>query len=344
MPPNRERYSRQVRFAGIGEEGQQRLGRSRVLIVGCGALGSVAAETLVRAGVGHTTLVDRDFLEVSNLQRQVLFDEQDVADGLPKAVAAASKLRRINSDVDVEPVVADVTHQNLADLAAAADVIVDGTDNFETRLLINDFAVSATKPWVYGGCLGAEGQVLAIVPGRSACLACLVPEPPAPGDTPTCDTAGILGTAVNVVASLQATEALKLLVGAEGAVSRQLMVVDLWRNRVRSIDVDGLHPPGECPTCDRREFPWLEGRRGSEAAILCGRNSVQLRPSAATKLDLPTLAERLSRVGQVTCNRFLLRLSVDASGFTLFSDGRVIVSGTEDPAEARTLASRYLGL
>jgi len=338
------RYSRQTRFAPIGREGQRRLGESTALLVGCGALGSAVADSLVRAGVGRVRIVDRDFVELSNLQRQSLFDEADVQAGLPKAITAAEKLSRINSDVIVEPVVADVTHENIAQLADGADVIVDGTDNFETRLLVNDYAISTGVPWVYGGCLGAEGQVLPILPGETACLTCLVPEPPAPGVAPTCDSAGILGPAVDWVAALESIETVKILVGARDDVCRKLTVVDLWRNRSRQIDLSNLHQPGTCPTCHDRKFPWLEGRRGTDTSVLCGRNAVQIRPSEPTAMNLGAIAQQLATVGQVTSNPFLVRLIVGDHQLTLFQDGRAVVSGTDDPAVARSLLAKYVGM
>ena len=337
------RYARQERFAPLGEEGQRRLGESTVLIVGCGALGSVTANTLVRAGVGRVRIVDRDFLEITNLQRQVLFDEEDVAAGLPKAIAAANRLRRINSQVKVDPVVADLTHENIRALAEGVDVIVDGTDNFEARLLINDYAIESGTPWVYGGCLGAEGQVLAILPGETACLRVLVPEPPAPGSMPTCDTAGILGPAVNLVASIQATEAIKILAGKLEAVNRKLTVFDLWANRLRQLDVSNLQEPGCCPTCRDRDFPWLRGELGSDVAVLCGRNAVQVRPSSATSLDLVALAERLAPLGEVSSNPFLIRLATEDHTITVFADGRAIVSNCDNPTVARTVLARFIG-
>ena len=237
-------------FPPLGEEGQQRLEQSRVLVCGCGALGSVLANTLVRAGVGHVRIVDRDFLELNNLQRQVLYDESDVASRLPKAIAARNKLRQINSQVEIEAVVADVDFRNLPRLLQNVDVIVDGTDNFETRFLLNDASIHFAIPWVYGGCIGAEGQTMTILPGETPCLRCVLRESPPPGTTPTCDTAGILGPIVNVVASLQACEAIKILSGHSEAVSRTLNVVDLWDNRLRQIQLDALQAAHDCPTCD----------------------------------------------------------------------------------------------
>jgi adenylyltransferase/sulfurtransferase len=332
-----------MRYAPIGKEGQARIVAGRVLVCGCGALGSVIANTLARAGVGHLRIVDRDFLELNNLQRQVLYDEADVAAGLPKAIAAAERLRRINSQVEAEPIVADVSHANIRTLAAGVDVILDGTDNFETRLLVNDFAVSTGLPWVYGGCIGAEGQAMTIIPGKTACLACFMPDAPPPGTTPTCDTAGIVGPIVNVVASIQAMEALKLLSGRADAVSTHLTVIDVWENRVRRIDMQPLFARGTCRACHQREFSWLEGKRGSHSAVLCGRNAVQLSPDEPQTISLDRLAERLTGVGEVTYNAFLLRLKTGEFVITVFPDGRSIVGGTDDPAVARAVHAKFIG-
>jgi adenylyltransferase/sulfurtransferase len=337
-----DRYARQVRYRPLGEEGQRRLARSRALVCGCGALGSMLANTLVRAGVGAVRIVDRDFVELSNLHRQVLFDEQDAAAGLPKAVAAAEKLRKINSSVAVEAVVADLTPANIEDLCRDVDVLLDGTDNFETRFLINDAAVSLGLPWVYGGCVGAEGQTMTILPGSTACLRCLLPECPPPGSTPTCDTVGVLGPIVGVIASLEAIEALKILSGNLEAVSRSLTVVDLWQNRLARIDLGRLRESSDCPACKRREFSWLAGREGSRTAVLCGRNAVQLTPPGPP-VPLEELARRLESLGRLTRNPFLLRLAVDRYELCIFADGRAIITGTSDPAEARTVYARYIG-
>jgi molybdopterin-synthase adenylyltransferase len=332
-----------MRFAPLGEAGQRRLGEGRALVCGCGALGSVIAETLIRSGVGFTRIVDRDFLELNNLQRQVLYDEQDVADGLPKAIAAANKLRQINSEVVVEPVVADLTHNNIAALADDVDVIVDGTDNFATRFLINDFAVKHGKPWIYGGCIGAEGQSMTILPGETACLACLMADMPPPGTTPTCDTAGVLAPIVNVVASIEAAEALKILSGNRAATSRRLTIVDLWDCQMRRVDLSQLRESGDCVVCKRREFHWLAGERGDASAVLCGRNAVQLSPPAGATLSLDDLGRRLTGVGDVKRNAFLLRLAVDGYVLSVFPDGRTIVAGTNDIATARSVHARYIG-
>lgn len=340
---NLDRYSRQIRFAAIGEAGQRRLAASRALVCGCGALGSVLANTLARSGVGSLRIVDRDFVETSNLQRQVLFDEDDVAAHLPKAVAAANKLRRINSEIEIEPIVSDVDHTNLPGLLENVDVIVDGTDNFETRFLLNDASVKFGLPWVYGGCIGAGGQTMTILPGETPCLRCLIQEAPPPGATETCDTAGILSPIINVIASIQAMEALKILSGHRESIQRSLLVFDLWENRVLPMKAAPLRDSGDCPTCGRRDFPWLSGERGTHTAVLCGRNAVQLARPGGSPLSLEALAEKLAAVGRVTRNPFLLRLAVDDYLLTVFPDGRAIIGGTDDIATARTLYARYIG-
>lgn len=338
-----DRYIRQIRYPGLGVDGQRRLLASHALVCGCGALGSVLANTLARAGVGHLRIVDRDFLELNNLQRQVLYDEEDVAAGLPKAVAAAAKLRNINSQIDIEAIVADVDHTTIGRLLEGVDVIVDGTDNFETRFLLNDAAVRFGIPWVYGGCVGTEGQTMTILPGETPCLRCLLQDAPPPGSTATCDTAGILAPIVNIIASLEASEAIKILSGHREAISRALQVFELWDNRVRQVKLDSLRETVNCPTCRQADFPWLEGRRGSHTVVLCGRNSVQLSYPDRHAVSLDALAKQLEGVGRVTRNRFLLRLEVDQFQITVFPDGRAIVAGTDDVTEARTIHARYIG-
>jgi molybdopterin-synthase adenylyltransferase len=340
---NLDRYARQQRYAPIGEEGQRRLLAARVLVCGCGALGSVLANTMARAGIGFLRLVDRDFLELNNLQRQVLYDEDDVAAGLPKAVAAEAKLRKINSQIKIEAVVADVHAGNIVKLVAGIDLILDGTDNFETRFLINDVALKYRIPWVYGGCVGAEGQTMTILPGDTPCLRCLIPEAPPPGTTATCDTVGILSPIVNVIASIEACEGLKILTGRREAVSRVLQVFELWDNRTRQVKLDSLKQSVDCPACQGREYPWLDGQRGSHTAVLCGRNAVQLSFPDHDPVSLDTLARQVEGVGRVTCNQFLLRLEVDPYVITVFPDGRAIIGGTHDVAEARTLHAKYIG-
>lgn len=340
-----DRYSRQVRFAGIGPKGQAALGQSRALLCGCGALGTVIAETLVRAGVGFLRIIDRDFVETSNLQRQVLFDERDVAEQLPKAEAAARKLRLINSTVTIEPIVADVNHRNLREWLTDVDVILDGTDNFETRFLLNDASLETGVPWIYGGCTGSHGQSMTILPGESACLRCIMDAPPPAGATETCDTAGVIGPAIQVVASLQSVAALKLLSGQKQLIAPVLTIVDVWEGTHRTMKLAGLHERGDCPACGHGERRWLTGSDVSTTTVLCGRNSVQVSPATSAALDLTRLAESLQTVGSVTRNPFLLRVQLHepALQLTVFRDGRAIVQGTEDPAVARTIYARYLG-
>jgi len=336
------RYARQMRFAPLGVEGQRKLLASCALVVGCGALGSVIANTLARAGVGKLRIVDRDFLELNNLQRQVLYDEDDVAAGLPKAIAAKNRLERVNSTIEIDAVVADVDHTNIERLLDGVDCLVDGTDNFETRFLLNDAAVKTGTPWVYGGCIGAEGQTLTILPGQTPCLRCLMPEPPPPGTTPTCDSAGILGTVIGVVASMESNEALKILSGHSESISRTWTILDLWDNTVRQIKLASARTP-DCPCCGRREFNWLAGERGSHTAVLCGRNAVQLSFPGRPAVALEQLETKLAAVGQVSRNKYLVRASVGNYNITVFPDGRAVIGGTEDIAEARSVYAKYVG-
>lgn len=343
-----DRYSRQMRFPGMGKAGQQKLLASRVTLCGCGALGTVLANVLVRAGVGFIRVVDRDFVEPSNLQRQVLFDESDVANNLPKAEAAAVKMRQINSTVTVEPVVADIDRTNIEDLTRDADLVLDGSDNFEVRYLINDVAVKHGRPWVYGGAVGSQGMSMTILPGETPCLRCVFEAAPNPGDVGTCETAGVLAPTVNIVASYQATEALKILSGNRAAVSRELLVLDVWENTNRRVKVAPLKGrKGECPCCAKRQFEWLDGAHGTQTTTLCGRNAVQVSHRAAGRLDFDQLAATLRASGAVTFNKFLLKFSVEEKGdpfeFTVFPDGRAIIKGTSETDRARTLYAKYVG-
>ncbi len=338
-----ERYSRQVRFHALGEAGQRRLLASRVAICGCGALGTVLANHLVRAGVGFVRIVDRDFIETHNLQRQVLFDEADVASNLPKAEAAARKLRAINSEVVVEPVVTDIDHTNILELVGDVDLILDGTDNFETRYLINDAAVKLGKPWIFGGVIGSEGQSMTIRPGLTPCLRCLIEESPPPGMTPTCETAGVLGPAVAVIASFEAVEAIKLLSGAYDALNTELFMIDIWEWSFRRLKVASLLGKVDCPCCRRREFEWLDGKMGSHTTTLCGRNAVQVAVRRNEPLRFDELALRLASAGEVRHNAYMLRFTTDGHEFTVFPDGRAIIKGTNDIARAKTLYSQYIG-
>ena len=349
-----ERYSRQMRFAGIGVEGQKKIRAARVLLCGCGALGTVLADTLVRAGVGFLRIVDRDFVDLSNLQRQVLFDEQDVAEHLPKAIVAANKLARVNSQVTLDPHVADVDWRNVREFARDVDLILDGTDNFETRFLINDVSLETGIPWVYAGVVGSHGQTMPIFPNESACLRCIVESPPEPGTTETCDTAGVIAPAIHMVTALQAATALKILSGQKHLVARKLSIVDVWDGTLRQMNVDGLRERGDCPACSHGRRDFLNGGHSSQSMVLCGRNSVQITPAEPSHLALEDLATRLAPLGEVTRNPFLLRFQPrvetpttgtksDEYQLTVFRDGRAIVQGTEDLAMARGLYARYVG-
>ena len=343
LDPALSRYARQIRYAPLGEEAQLKLRKSRALTCGVGALGSVVADSLVRAGVGHVRLVDRDFVELTNLQRQMLFDERDAAAGTPKAIAAAEKLRAINSAVEVEPIVADIDPSNILSLCDGVDVIVDGTDNFETRFLINDAALKLGIPWVYGGAIGAEGRTMTILPGETPCLRCVMAEPPPPGTSATCDTAGIVGPVIHVVGALEAMEALKILAGRREAVNRSLTVVDLWHNTSRSIGLAALAEAADCGACKRGEYLWLNAEQGTRSAVLCGRNSVQISGAERRPIALEALAEKLASLGKVTRNPFLLRAAIGDHVLTFFPDGRAIISGTDDIATARSVYARYIG-
>lgn len=341
--PNLDRYSRQMRFYGVGTEGQQRLLDSHVTLCGCGALGTVLANVLVRSGVGHVRVVDRDFIETNNLQRQVLFDEHDVAENLPKAEAAARKLSAINSSVHVEPVVTDIDRTNILDLTHDADLILDGTDNFEIRYLINDVAIKLNKPWVYGGCIGSHGQTMTILPGETPCLRCVFEAAPNPGEAGTCETAGVLAPIVNIIASYQATEAIKILTGRLDQVNRELLYFDIWENVQRRIKIAPLRGKVDCPCCQRRQFEWLEGAMGSQTTSLCGRNAVQVTHRLPSQLNFEEMAKHLETLGEVSYNRFLLKFKVDGFEFTVFPDGRAIIKGTNDVDKARTLYAKYVG-
>ena len=332
------RYSRQIRFAPLGEEGQRRIRAAGVAIVGCGALGSFQAETLARAGIGRLRLIDRDFVEWSNLQRQFLYDEADAAEALPKAVAAARRLARVNSGVAVEPMVADLIPSNAAELFEGVDLILDGTDNFETRYLINDFAVSQQIPWVYGAAVGSYGLKLAILPGRTACLQCVYPEPPT-GAQPTCETDGVLAPVTTTIASLQVADALKILSCGPDAIEARLTRVDVWSGEIRQLTAPARDP--DCPCCVRREFRHLDGSRRAPIS-LCGRNAVQIH-ERFRPVDLDDLARRLAPLATVRANDFAVRASIDPYELTIFPDGRAIIKGTTDPAVARSLYARYVG-
>ena len=336
----RERYSRQVLFAGLGPEGQERLLASGAVIIGCGAIGAAAANLAARAGVGRIRVVDRDFVEPSNLQRQNLFDEADAREALPKAVAAERKLRAINSGIAIEGVVADITPRNVQELLAGFDVILDGTDNFETRFLINDFSVKSGTPWIYAAAVASYGLTMAIRPGSTPCLVCLLAtDQTRQGMEETCDTVGVLGPIVNLIASLQVGEAIKLLAGREAALHGRLVSCDVWSGQLQSVRV--ARDP-QCPCCAHRQFHYLEGE-AQPHITMCGRDSVQIHERGRT-LNLSVLKARLVPiVDDVRNNEFLLRFRVDPYEMTVFADGRAILKGTKDPVVARSLYARYIG-
>jgi len=337
VPLNYERYSRQMLFAPIGPKGQERIRQTKVAVVGCGAIGASTCTLLARAGVGTLRIIDRDYVETSNLQRQLLFDEEDARQSLPKAEAAARKLATINAEVGIEPHVKDLTTQTVS-LLGGADLIVDCTDNFETRYLINDFAIQNGVPWIYAAAVGSYAVTMNILPNETACLACIFPEPPR-GTFITCETAGILNSTANLIASIQVIEVLKLIIGARNQLRKTLLSLDLWTNE-RS-EISAAKPRAGCRTCEARVFDYLEGK-ASPQITLCGRNSVQIH-ERERPVDFPEMSSRLSPHGQVRYNDMVLKFWREAYEMTLFRDGRAIIKGTTDPAVARSLYARFVG-
>jgi molybdopterin/thiamine biosynthesis adenylyltransferase len=337
----RDRYSRQERFYGIGKEGQQRLALAKVLILGAGALGSAIAETMVRAGVGKVIIIDRDYVEWSNLQRQSLYSESDAEHMLPKAVAAARRLQSINSSVTVDGIIADVTVEEIQEYTVGVDLILDASDNFEVRMMLNDISAKERIPWIYGACAGSSGLSMTVVPGESACLHCLLEELDAGSDT--CDAVGIIQPAVQMTAAYQTAEALKWLSGSKHTLRGTLVSFDLWDNRHVSIDTKQLRRV-DCLTCgEQPTFPFLSGANLSKTAVLCGRDTVQIRPPKATQMDLAQWERRLAVYGQVNRNPYMLSFEAEKHRIALFPDGRVLIHGTKDTSEARSLYHRYFG-
>ena len=334
---NREKYSRQILFQPIGKAGQEKLLGSKAVIMGCGALGTAHANALVRAGVGTLRIVDRDYVEESNLQRQSLFDESDARESLPKAVAAERKLKQINSEVQTEGVVADVTSRNIEDLVRGFNVILDGTDNFETRYLLNDAAVKLEIPWIYGAVVASSAVTMTVLPGRGPCLACIFPDAPA-GLHETCDTVGVIGPAASWTSAIQVVEALKILLGRERELHGTLFGFDLWHNRTQQVKPK--RDPN-CRTCGQKIFTHLDEGEPLPTT-LCGRNAVQIRHRDSRKLDLGLLKSRLEQFGTVRANNYLLKFSFDTYELTVFADGRAIIKGTQDPAEARGIYAKYI--
>jgi adenylyltransferase/sulfurtransferase len=336
-----ERYSRQILFDPIGRAGQEKLLASRVLIVGCGALGAAHAETLARAGVGFIRIVDRDFVEFSNLQRQTLFSESDAREKLPKAIAAKNRLTEINSEIVTEAVVADVNYSNIENLINSCDLVLDGTDNFQTRYLINDACVKNNVSWIYGAAVSAYGATMTIQPNQTPCLRCIFEEMPSAGTSPTCDTAGVIQPIINSISAVQTTEALKILTGKFDLLHKSLMQIDVWRNDWRKIKLGVSN--ADCQTCARKNFEFLDAVSQEFSAVLCGRDAIQIVPPKPANLDLPTLAAKLKNLGAVKQNEYLLRLKVGEFELTVFRDARAIIRGTDDIITARSLYSKYIG-
>lgn len=338
---NKGRYSRQELFPGIGPQGQQRLAEARVLILGCGALGSAHCEMLARAGVGRLRIVDRDFVEYTNLQRQTLFKESDAEYRLPKAIAAAARIAEINSEVKVEPVVADANSSNIEEFAGGCDIILDGTDNFEIRYLINDVAVKHGLSWIYGAAVASYGSTMTIRPAETPCLRCIFPDIPEAGSTPTCDTAGVIMPVISAISAIQVSEALKLLCGRIEDLHRSLLQFDIWKADFRKITLSAPDP--DCPVCGRRLFEFLSAERRDFAAVLCGRNAVQISPANAARIDLNNLADKIKFLTWTEQNDFLLRFEIDDCEITVFPDSRAIIRGTEDIGLARRIYAKYIG-
>lgn len=334
-----DRYSKQILFSEIGEHGQKLIQNAEVLILGCGALGTVSANCLARAGVGSIKIVDRDYVELSNLQRQVLFDEEDALRRMPKAAAAVEKLKTINSEISLEPIILDVNYQNVESLIEPVDLVLDATDNMEIRYLLNDACIKHGVPWIYAGVLGSYGMSMNIIPGKSACFRCLIKEPPAPGSMPTCDVAGVLNGITGVIASIQATEALKIITGHKD-VGNSVIFVDLWD---RSFDRMKIERHDDCPTCVQHDFEFLNEKSFTEIFSLCGRNAVQIKSIKTNGYDLQSIKDRLMNLGKVLDNGFFLTFFIDDYELIIFPEGRTIIKGTTDESIARTILARYIG-
>lgn len=337
-----ERYSRQILFRPIGADGQNKLSDSRVLIIGCGALGTSHAEALTRAGIGYIKLVDRDFVEFSNLQRQTLYSETDALERIPKAIAAKNRLIQINSEIKIEAVVADVNYSNIEDLIEECDLILDGTDNFQVRYLINDVCVKHNKTWIYGAAVSAYGATMTVQPNKTPCLRCIFEEMPDAGSAPTCDTAGVIAPIISSISAIQTAEALKILTGSFDKLHKSLIQIDVWENDWRKIKLGAPNP--DCEACGKRNFEFLETDSPDFSAVLCGRDAVQIAPPKPTDLNLTLLAERLKNIGEVKQNEYLLRLTISEYELTVFRDARAIIRGTDDVSTARSLYAKYVGI
>ena len=344
MSQSLERYSRQVLLQYIGEDRQKILMNSTAVVIGCGALGTVSASYLVRAGIGQIKIIDRDFIEENNLQRQVLFDEKDISENLPKAIAAQRKLQLINSQVKVEGIVSDVNYSSIDELTKDADIIIDGTDNFETRFLINDYCVKSSVPWIYGACIGSRGVMMSIIPSKTPCLRCVFETMPQAGSTSTCDTAGVIGPIAGIIASFQVAEAIKILTGDYAAVNKSILEIDVWGTELRQIDISELKDIGTCPTCKLHNYEFLDAASGIMTTFLCGKNAVQVIHRNSGSIDLRQLELRLRSIADVGFNDFMLKFKVKNHAFTVFPDGRAIITGTADLSIAKGLYSKYLGM
>ncbi len=336
-----ERYSRQILFNGIGKGGQAKLWQLRVLIVGCGALGAAQAESLARAGIGKLRIVDRDFVEFSNLQRQTLYSESDAKERLPKAVAARNRLTQINSEIEIEAIVADVNFSNIENLIKDCDLIIDGTDNFQTRYLINDACVKHHKTWIYGAAVSSYGVTMTILPNETPCLRCIFEEMPEAGSSPTCDTAGVIAPIISTISALQVAEALKILTGNFDKLHRSLIQTDVWQTDWRKIKLGVPNP--ECETCGKRNFEFLNAENTEFSAVLCGRNAVQIAPPKPTDLNLVNFAEKLKNLVEVKQNEYLVRFNTDELEITVFRDARAIIRGTDDISRARSIYAKFVG-
>jgi molybdopterin-synthase adenylyltransferase len=336
-----ERYSRQILFNEIGKTGQKKLLTSRVLLVGCGALGASHAEILARAGVGFLRIVDRDFVEFSNLQRQTLFSEADASNRLPKSVAAQNRIKEINSEIEIEAIVADVNHSNIESFVKDVDLVLDGTDNFQIRYLVNDACVKLNKTWIYGAAVSSYGTTMTIIPNETPCLRCIFEEIPNAGSAPTCDTAGVIQPIITSISAIQTTEALKILTGKTDKLHKSLMQIDVWENVWRKIKLNA--PEENCKTCGKRNFEFLDAENADFFTALCGRDAVQIQPQNSNIIDLKQLAEKLKNAGEIKLNEYLLRLTVETYELTVFKDARAIIHGTDDISTARSVYARYVG-
>ncbi|MEO8072011.1 MAG: ThiF family adenylyltransferase [Acidobacteriota bacterium] len=337
-----ERYSRQILFKEIGKKGQEKLLNSKVMLVGAGALGAAHAEMLTRAGVGFLRIVDRDFVEFTNLQRQTLYSESDAKERLPKAIAAKKRLAEINSEIEVEAIIADINHSNIEDFIKDVDLIIDGTDNFQIRYLLNEACVKLDKTWIYGAAVSSYGATMTIFPHKTPCLRCIFEEMPSAGSAATCDTAGVIMPIITTISAVQVTEALKILTYQTDALHKSLMQFDVWQNDWRKIKLGKPNP--DCAVCGQKIFEMLDAENADFAAVLCGRDAVQIMPSNASNIDLPNLAEKLKNVGEIKINEYLLRLKVENYELTVFKDARAIIRGTDDASIARSIYAKYVGV